>query len=350
MSGIVAATSGWPIVGHDEAVRDLSQSVQSDAPAHAWLITGPPGTGRTTVAKTLAKALNCLSDIDKHPCGSCENCRRIEAGSHPDVTLVDLEWQAGMIGGPRGESSGPRQRLSIETIRWLRQDIVVRPVMARWKVQIIVDANLLSESAPDAFLKTLEEPPSYAVIILVATSADAVPETVRSRCRHVALGMVPTASIRSALEARDVPPAAAAAIARGAHGRIAWAFRMAADPDALRSRREKLETAFEHLSTQLGRIQVSGAIATSHSRNREATFELLDLYVGIWRDALYHRVGLSDLTVFPELGDRVAKLSSRLEVADLNRAIWATRRCMDDLDTNIQARIALHAMVMQWPS
>ena len=89
-----------------------------------------------------------------------------------------------MIAAPRGDAARSRQRLSIETIRWLRQDIVTRPVVGRWKVQIVDDADLLSESAPDAFLKTLEEPPPFAVIILVASSVDAVSETVRSRCRR----------------------------------------------------------------------------------------------------------------------------------------------------------------------
>ena len=124
---------------------------------------------------------------------------------------------------------------------------------------------------------------------------------------------------------------------------------MADDPDALRARREKVETALEHLTTPLGRVEISGVIASNHSRNRDTTFELLDLYAGLWRDALLHRTGLTDLAVFPEVGDRLAAYAGNLEVADLHRAVWATQRCMGDLDANLQARIALHAMVMKWP-
>lgn len=342
-------TARWSLIGHSGAVEDVASQIESGSPAHAWLITGPDGVGRTAFARTLAMALCCERPATERPCHTCDTCRRIAGGTHPDITLVDLAWQAEMIAGPRGNASRARQQISIESIRWLRQDIVTRPIMGRWKIQIIDDAELLSESAPDAFLKTLEEPPPYAVIILIATSTDAVAETIRSRCRHISLGMVPAATIRGALEARGTPAAAAAAISRGAHGRIAWALKMAANPDAIRARREQVETAFEHLSTQLGRIQISGVIATNHSRNREATYTLLDLYAGIWRDALLYRSGLSDLTVFPEIGDRLSKLADEHQVADLNRAIRATRRCMDDLDANIQARIALQAMVMQWP-
>lgn len=341
--------TNWPVIGHEGAVRDISDAVRSGRVSHAYLITGPTGVGRTTFAMGLAQALNCERGADERPCGECDNCRRIDHGAHPDVTRVDLEWQAEMIAAPRGDASRSRQRLSIETIRWLRQDIVTRPVMGRWKVQIVDDADLLSESAPDAFLKTLEEPPPFAVIILVATSVDAVSETVRSRCRHIQLGTVSTQTIRKTLESRGMPSAAAGAISRSAHGRIAWALRMADDPEALRSRREKVETAFEHLTAPLGRIEISGIIASNHSRNRDATHELLDLYAGLWRDALLHRAGLGDLVVFPEVGDRLAEYASNLEVGDLRRAVGATQRCMGDLDANMQARIALHAMVMQWP-
>ncbi|MBA2453616.1 MAG: DNA polymerase III subunit [Chloroflexia bacterium] len=339
----------WPVIGHEEAVRGLRDAVRSGRMSHAYLITGPEGIGRSTLAMALAQALNCEHVIDERPCGECDSCRRIDHGAHPDVTRVDLDWQADMIAAPRGDATRSRQRLSIETIRWLRQDIVTRPVMGRWKVQIVDDADLFSESAPDAFLKTLEEPPSFAIIILVATSVDSVSETVRSRCRHLQLGTVSTALIRETLESRGVPPAAAGAISRSAHGRIAWALRMANDPEALRARREKVEAALEHLTAPLGRVEISGVIASNHSRNREATHELLDLYTGLWRDALLHRAGLGDLVVFPEVGDRLAEYANNFGVGDLRRAVGATQRCMGDLDANMQARIALHAMVMQWP-
>ena len=349
MNGDAGRTTAWPIIGHADAVREVSAAVAAGNPSHAYLITGPSGIGRTTFAHTLARALNCERTPSERPCGECPTCRRIDAGAHPDVTFVDLDWQAEMIGAPRGDAARSRQRLSIETVRWLRQDIVTRPVMGRWKIQIIDDADLFSESAPDAFLKTLEEPPSYAVIVLIASSIDAVSETVRSRCRHIALGTLPAQLIRETLVARGTPDAAAASIARSAHGRIAWAIRMASDPEALRKRREKLEAAFEHVSTPLGRVEVSGVLATNHSRNRDATFELLDFYAGLWRDALLLRTGLDELAVFPEVGDRLAAYAGGFEVSDLKQAVWAPQRCMEDLGSNVQARIALHAMVMKWP-
>ena len=347
------AAGNWGIVGHAEALRQLQFTAASGQPSHAYLITGPEGVGRTTLALAFARALNCLAAPEQRPCGVCDSCRRISADaehrSHSDVTVADFEWQAAVIGGPRGDRSRQRQRFSIEAVRWLRQDIVTRPVMARWKIQIIDDADQFSEAAPDAFLKTLEEPPPYAVIILIAGSVDTVSETVRSRCRHVALGLVPRAEIEAALMERGETSERAATIARAGRGRVAWALRMAADPDRWRQRAEHINTAFEQLTTPLGRLQVTGAVATNFSRRRDQTFELVELYTGLWRDALLYRAGVAEQTAYPEVGTELAAYAGQFELPTLRRALWASRRCLSDLDANIQARVALQAMVMQWP-
>jgi DNA polymerase-3 subunit delta' len=345
-----AIAQRWGVAGHDGAVSDLAAQVASGQVAHAYLLTGPEGVGRTTLALALARALNCEAAPDERPCNECPNCRRLLNRAHPDVTLVDLEWQRIMVGGPRGDRSRERQRLSIDAVRWLRQDIVTRPVLGRWKVQIVDDADLFSDVAPDAFLKTLEEPPPFAVIVLIAARPDRVPETIRSRCRALALGAVGRAAIVAALEERGTAPETSATIARLARGRMADALTFAADPDALLRRREQVEEAFEQLVTPLGRVTITGAWLKKHSGNRDQLAAALNLWIGLWRDALLHRAGLSDDTAFPEVQDRLAPYAARRDVPDLYRALWATRRCLNDLDANMQARIALQAMVMQWPA
>lgn len=348
-----AAGSRWGLVGHDQAIRNLAESVATGNVSHAYLLTGPEGVGRTTLALAFARALNCERPPEERPCGRCDSCRRITVDSdhrsHPDVTVADLDWQADVIGGPADDRSRQRQRMSIETIRWLRQDIVSRPIQGRWKVQIIDDADRFSEAAPDAFLKTLEEPPAYAVIILIASSIDNVPETVRSRCRHIGLGAVPQSEIERELVERGLDGDEAARLARAARGRIAWALELANDPERRSRRRELVNQAFEHVTDPLGRLNISGPVASNHSAQRDRTFDLLDVYAGLWRDAIVLRAGLPELVAYPEVADRLSAYAQRVELGDLYRALWATQRCMTDLDANFQARIALHAMVMQWP-
>ena len=347
-TGRTDAIARWGIIGHDTAVEGLATAIATGRISHAYLITGPGGIGRTALASAMARALNCTAAADARPCNMCDNCQHSLKGNHPDITLADLPWQEKTIDRPRG-STGPRREFSIDAIRYLRQNIVTRPVLGRWKVQIIDAADTFSDQAPDAFLKTLEEPPSYAVLILIASSEDSVSETIRSRCRTIELGPVPAADVDAALVAKGLDRPAIDTIVRAARGRIGWALAMAEHPEELLKRREKVEAAFERVTTPLGRVEVSGVIARDYSKKREATWEMLDLFAGLWRDALFHRVGIPEQTAFPEVADRLATYASRIEVPDLYRALWATRRCMGDLNDNVQPRIALHAMVMQWP-
>ncbi len=344
-----AALARWNISGHDAAVEGLAASVASGRVSHAYLITGPEGVGRTSLALALARALNCEAAPQQRPCNACDACRRIERRLHPDIVLADMAWQETMISRPRGDQSRARQRFSINAIKWLRDDIVTRPMLGRWKMQIIDDAGRFSTDAPEAFLKTLEEPPSFAVIVLIARSEDELSETIRSRCRNIALGAVPIDAIRTELAGRGIDKATAQRLARSSLGRIAWAVQMADDPKAQEKRREQVETGFEHLTTSLGRIMITGSIARDHTKKRDATFELIDIWTGLWRDTLLLHSGLSDRVAFPEVAEQLEPFARRHDISDLYRALWATQRASSDLDSNVQARIALQAMVMQWP-
>ncbi len=349
MSAGLSNIAGWKISGHDAAVAGLASAVASGRVSHAYLITGPEGVGRTSLALALARALNCESEPVRRPCDECDACRRILRRVHPDIVVADMEWQETVVSRSRGDQSRARQRFSINAIKWLREDIVTRPMLGRWKMQIIDDAGRFSNDAPEAFLKTLEEPPSYAVIVLIAESADQVSETIRSRCQHIALGAVPIGAIQTLLKERGIDEPTASRLSRSALGRIAWALQMADDPRAQEKRREQVEVAFEQVTTPLGRIAITGTVARDHTKKRDTTFELLDLWTGIWRDALLLRSGLGDRVAFPEVADRLATYADRQALPDLYRALWATQRAGSDLDSNVQARIALHAMVMQWP-
>jgi hypothetical protein len=124
---------------------------------------------------------------------------------------------------------------------------------------------------------------------------------------------------------------------------------MAADPAAWRKRAERLNDAFEQLSTPLGRLRVTGALATNFSSRRAQTFEQVELLTGLWRDALLYRSDVAEQAAYPELGTELAAYARQFELDQLQRALWASRRCLVDLEANIQARVAMQAMVMQWP-
>lgn len=346
----MADLAGWDVVGHAEDVSQLQRAIATDRVGHAYLFAGPDGVGKTTLALEFARALMCLNRNDGLACGACDSCRRIarssERRSHPDLTVADVDWQATLLGSRAG---GTRQRLSIEAIRWLRQDIVSRPVLSRWKVQIVDDAGRLSDTAPDAFLKTVEEPPSFAVIILVAPSVETVPETIRSRSRHVELGPVPRTEIVEKLIQLGTDERVAQTIATVARGRVGTALDLSGDPEALERWNADVAEAFGYLSEPLGRLRLAGPIAANHTKNRDQTFRLLDHCAGLWRDALLTRAGIVDAVAYPDMREPVASFAGQFSPAEIASALRATRRATDDLERNFQARIAIMAMINRWP-
>ena len=157
------------LIGQDVLVKTLTTAINTGRIAHAYIFTGIRGTGKTSTARILAKALNCLSSDGptSKPCGTCENCRAIAAGQHIDVMEIDAASHTG-----------------VDNMRDILDAALYRPTNARYKVYIIDEVHMLSASAFNALLKTLEEPPAHVIFILATTDPQKVIPTVLSRCQR----------------------------------------------------------------------------------------------------------------------------------------------------------------------
>ena len=153
------------MVGQDAVTRTLRRQVTSGRIAHAYLFCGTRGTGKTTAAKVLSRAINCLNPRDGDPCGECEVCRALKQENCMDVVEIDAASNNG-----------------VDEIRDLREKIKYPPSVTRYKVYIIDEVHMLSTGAFNALLKTLEEPPAHAVFILATTEPQKLPATILSRC------------------------------------------------------------------------------------------------------------------------------------------------------------------------
>ena len=217
--------------GHPAAVAVLADWLPDRVP-HAILVSGPASVGKTTLALDLAAALLCdAGDPESRPCRSCAACRRVASGNHPDVHRLrpsgpGLQIRIG------GGDDGPG-------VRELISELALLPAEGRARIGIIEAAHRMNESAQNALLTTLEEPPDATVIVLCADDEDRLLPTIRSRCARIRLGPVGVAPIEELLGERGVAePPAAARLARLSGGRPGFALALARRPEAVRSREE----------------------------------------------------------------------------------------------------------------
>ncbi len=155
------------VKGQDHIVKTLKNQMKTDRLGHAYLFCGTRGTGKTSVAKILAKAVNCEHPVDGSPCNECPACRAIQAGASMNVIEIDAASNNG-----------------VDNIREIREEVAYRPTEGRFKVYIIDEVHMLSTGAFNALLKTLEEPPSYVIFILATTEVNKIPITILSRCQR----------------------------------------------------------------------------------------------------------------------------------------------------------------------
>lgn len=341
----VDPATGWTVWGQRPAMSNLRDAVQR-GPGHAYIFSGPRQSGRRLAALEFARALCCPNlTADGVPCRSCAVCGRIDRGVFPDVTLFDLQTQAA-----RDKDKSKNLTLTIATVREVSAAVAYRPAEAAWRVVIVDDIESMQETAQEAFLKTLEEPPPYVVLILLTTGIDALLPTILSRCQVIGFGNAAPGTIRSTLEAAGEVPDRAARIAGTAQGSMGWAFDAATDRALVDAREEEAREALAFVQgSGYERMVRAVLLADEFSRTRETVFDRLRLYQGVWRSALYIAQGVdspSGITLPAPLPESLTGQST----VDLVRAIRSVDTCLANLEANVRPRLALESMVLAWPT
>jgi len=253
------------LAGQDAVVSQLRSAVAGGM-THAWLFTGPPGSGRSVAARAFAAALLC----EFGGCGVCPSCRQVRAGTHADLLLVR----------PEGLSYGVKQT----------RDLVLRaagaPAGGRWLVVLFEDADRCTEQAANALLKAIEEPAPRTVWLLCAPSAEDLVTTIRSRCRVMTLRVPPSSAVASVLVQRDgIDPDRALAAARAAQGHIGRARRLATDPSAATRRAAVLQVPVQAVSLGPALAAAASLVKTAEDEAKSVTEQLDEPEKGALRQA-----------------------------------------------------------------
>jgi DNA polymerase-3 subunit delta' len=337
----------WPMCGHDRVIALLSQELAKGSLRHAYLVSGPRHAGKSTLATVFAQAIVCPQRTPGGPaCGACDSCRRVERTIHPDVQTFSLESQR-----QHARERSSVDRLSVETAREISAAAAFRPFTARHRVIIVDDAETLTGIAQEALLKTIEEPPLQLVLLLLTESGDALKPTIRSRCEQINLMPVPAEIIEQCLLDRGVERTLALTLSRQAMGLPGRAIEMARDPSILEGLQERIARAADWIAaSSFDRVCRSFELANAFGKDRVHVFLELEAVSELWRGVMMSSAGVEspDNTMLSEKAGNQS--FGQFELSDSLRALESVVSCMSDLESNVRPRLALEAMVMQWPT
>ena len=324
----------WDMLGHEWAVEFLRDQIARGAQRHAYLITGPEGIGRRTLALRLAEALNCPNPPTLGiPCRTCRSCRQFDEMRHPDLAVV----QASQAGGV----------LKVDQVRELQHRLSLVPYEARYRIAMFLRFEEANASAANALLKTLEEPPPQVVLVLTAESAERLMPTIVSRCEVLRLRSLPLQILRQALEARwGFSPEQARLLAHISGGRPGVALRLQQQPERLTQRQGWLDDQARLLeSSRVERFAYAESLAKDKAQLRAA----LITWLSFWRDVMLQAGGSAAPLANPDRQAEIQRLGIQLGLNSAHQAVSAVERTLLQLERNVNPRLALEVLLLDLP-
>ena len=311
------------IAGHSGPIATIRRILGSGRVAHAYLFSGPEGIGKKMVATAFIEALFCGK---AEGCGECISCRKILSGNHPDIHTLEPDGQF----------------IKVDQVRGLQKDLSYRPYEALRKACIIDGADRFNLSSGNSLLKTLEEPPGNALIILLATNIDTVLPTIRSRCQQLSFSGVPVEEIAGFLENNGVDADIARVAASLAEGSIARALTLCSE-EIMAERSEVITTA---CNLSLKNMIDLFSFGEQFDKDREKTLQIIGILTSFWRDMLHLASGSSDL-VNSDLSTLLERETSRRSRETLLRGIEHLGKTRQALLRNANVRLSMDVLSMQ---
>ena len=319
------------IIGQESIKKHLQTAIKTGNLSHAYIINGEYGSGRQTIASALAKTIQCQSKTDDtDACGVCTSCKQAESHNHPDIKYITHD----------------KTSISVNDIReQLNNDISIKPYSSEYKIYIIPDANKMTEQAQNALLKTIEEPPVYAIIILLAENCDSLLPTIRSRCVTLTMNPVEKDKICTYLENKfQLEPEQAQIAANYCQGNIGKAIRFASSSDFIEMKNQVLK-----LLKNLDSMDIASIIDTikEFSTHKNDINDYLDLMLLWYRDVLMFKVTKdANLLLYSDEYSAISEQATKRDYENIENIIAAIDKAKVRLKANVNFDVTIELMIL----
>ena len=319
------------IIGQESIKKHLQTAIKTGNLSHAYIINGEYGSGRQTIASALAKTIQCQSKTDDtDACGVCTSCKQAESHNHPDIKYITHD----------------KTSISVNDIReQLNNDISIKPYSSEYKIYIIPDANKMTEQAQNALLKTIEEPPVYAIIILLTENCDSLLPTIRSRCVTLTMNPVEKDKICTYLENKfQLEPEQAQIAANYCQGNIGKAIRFASSSGFIEMKNQVLK-----LLKNLDSMDIASIIDTikEFSTHKNDINDYLDLMLLWYRDVLMFKVTKdANLLLYSDEYSAISEQATKRDYENIENIIAAIDKAKVRLKANVNFDVTIELMIL----
>lgn len=329
----------WNLLGHEWAVDMLRRHVARGDTRHAYLFAGAPGLGRRTLALRLAQALNCEKPVAPgEPCFTCRTCKQIEEMRHPDLNVVE-PVDSDLVPSPTGE-------IRISQIRDLQKTFHLKPYQSQYRVAIFLRFQDANDNAANALLKTLEEAPAHAILLLTADNPEQLLPTINSRCEILRLRPLPIEAIVADLMDRGVDEDRARLLAHISGGRPGFARRLVDDATVLEKREERLND----LQTILPASRVEKfSYAEKLARDKDAMRQTILVWLSYWRDVLLRVAGAETPLINVDRNMEIEFLAGRLDLSSARKVVSDHESVLEKMERNVKSRLLVEVLLMDLP-
>ena len=325
--------SNWNLIGHEWAVDMLKKHVIHDTTRHAYLFAGPPGLGRRTLALRFAQALNCQTPIEAGiPCGECRDCKQIASMQHADLTVTQAEAEGGTM--------------KVDQIRDARKTLTYKPYQSKYRVALFLRFQEANDSAANALLKTLEEAPSYAVLILTADNPEQLLPTIVSRCEVLRLRPLKVEQVRQALEDKGFESGQSNLISHLSGGRFGYARRLLESETMLGVREERLND----LQTLMSASRVEKfSYAEKLSKDRDSMRQAVLIWLSYWRDVMLRTAQAESPLVNVDRNLEIEDVASRMDLPSARRVVTGFEEALEKMERNVNSRMLAEVLLLDLP-